>query len=226
MSEFKLSLDRLSESPQHFEYEAPQGWWLGREGERTRTGEGSLEDPLRFEGTASRVGSTVVIEGAFEGGLSAECSRCTRRYAHALREAFRLVLEPWSEDARGDARRAAVDPEGERAVVRSGLCLGDDLEAGWYRGPVVFLDDFFAEIVALAIPIQPLCEEDCPGLCPHCGMERRRGSIADAPTAMCRCADEKVESPFAVLASLRVRKDESAPEAGGQGGEKRRTRRN
>ncbi|MBY0399214.1 YceD family protein [Myxococcota bacterium] len=206
MAKFKLLIDRLTDRPQRFDYEVEPDWWTHRAGEEERPGEGEIDRPFRFEIAAHRLGEDVLIEGALDGGLRAECSRCTRRYAHALRDTFRLVLEPYKEDLRGAARaHEAIDPEGVRAIAENGICLGDDLEAGWFRGPVIFLDDFFAEVVATAMPIQPLCDEDCPGLCPHCGMERgmERGveRAADRDVARCSCSDERVESPFAVLAN-------------------------
>jgi uncharacterized metal-binding protein YceD (DUF177 family) len=206
MAQFKLLIDRLTDRPQRFEYDAEPQWWVRRAGDHGVAGEGEIPGPLRFVVAASRLGESLLIEGTFESGLSAECSRCTRRYAHPLRDTFRLVLKPLREDMRGETRAdAAIDPEGERAIADNGICLGDDLEAGWFRGPVIFLDDFFAEVVATAMPIQPLCEEDCPGLCPHCGMERgmerRRGSEAEQAAAFCSCTDARVESPFAVLAN-------------------------
>lgn len=206
MAQFKLPIDRLTDRPQRFEYEAAPEWWTQRAGEDARPGEGEIDHPFRFELAANRLGEDILIQGSLEGGLSAECSRCTRRYAHALRDTFRLVLKPYKEDMRGAARaHEAIDPEGERAIAVNGICLGDDLEAGWFRGPVIFLDDFFAEVVATAMPIQPLCDEDCPGLCPHCGMERgteaRQGPASEQAAAVCSCTDERVESPFAVLAN-------------------------
>lgn len=210
MSEFKLVIDRLTDKPQRFEYEAAASWWSARAGSEEGVGDAEVELPFRFAVSANRKGASVLIEGGLEGGISVECSRCTRRYAHALRDSFRLVLEPFKDDLWGDARaQEAIDPEGERAIAENGICLGDDLEAGWFRGPVIDLDDLFAEAVATAMPIQPLCEEDCPGLCPHCGMdrgmdrgmERDRGRGSIQAVAVCSCADERIESPFAVLAS-------------------------
>lgn len=212
MSEFKLLIDRLTDTPQRFEYEAGERWWSARLGEDEPSDGTRLARPFRFGLGASRMGEGVLIEGTFEGGVSAECSRCTRRYAHALREPFRLVLNPLKDDAWGDGRaEEAIDPEAERAIAENGICLGDDLEAGWFRGPVIFLDDFFAEVAALAMPIQPLCEEDCPGLCPHCGMERGRSGGSAQAAAVCGCADERIESPFAVLANW---KEKSGSESG------------
>lgn len=207
MPEFKLLIDRLTSAPQRFDFEATAAWWHARAGLGEAPGEGTVDGPLRFSLAASRVGEGVLIEGSFAGTLSAECSRCTRRYAHALRDDFRLVLEPMKEELRGDARgEVALDPEAERSLAGNGMCLGDDLEAGWFRGPVIFVDDFLGEVVALAMPIQPLCDEGCLGLCPQCGMERRSARTGGEEDLGCQCADvERVESPFAVLAGLKDR---------------------
>jgi uncharacterized metal-binding protein YceD (DUF177 family) len=121
-----------------------------------------------------------------------------------------------------------VDPEGELGLARTGICLGEDLEAGLYRGPVIQLDDFLGEVIALALPIQPLCDEGCLGICSHCGKDKRgldkrgldkrdretRGLDTEGvgvnhaeptpePGPVCDCEDAKIESPFAVLARLR-----------------------
>ncbi|MEZ4333509.1 MAG: YceD family protein [Myxococcota bacterium] len=201
MPEFKLLIDRLTDRPQRFDFEAAPGWWTDHAGSESPGDEGVVDRPFHFTLSASRLGEDVLIEGSMSGGLVAECSRCTRRYAHALRDTFRLVLKPLKDDGRSGTRAhpGDIDPEGERALAENGVCLGDDLEAGWFRGPVIFLDDLFAEVVATALPIQPLCDEACPGLCPRCGMERRRVE-GDQAAAVCTCEDERVESPFAVLA--------------------------
>jgi uncharacterized metal-binding protein YceD (DUF177 family) len=200
MPEFKLLIDRLTDRPQRFEYEADPDWWADHAGREASGDDPAVDRPFRFVLSASRLGEDVLIDGVMTGSLAAECSRCTRRYAHALRDTFRLVLKPIKEDEWGESRaHEAIDPEGARALAENGVCLGDDLEAGWFRGPVIFLDALFAEVIATAMPIQPLCDEDCPGLCPHCGMERRRGE-EDETAAVCGCEDERVDSPFAVLA--------------------------
>jgi uncharacterized protein len=192
MPDFRIQIERLTGRPAPFRFEVTPGWWAARAGAR----EGELceaEGPFEFTLTACRAGDDVVIEGECRGRVALECSRCGKRYAHALREPFRLVLEPLSA-------ASALDPEGERGLAENGVCLGEDLEVGAYRGAVVGLDDFFGEVIALALPLQPLCDETCLGVCSHCGRER-----SDAPGAGCGCEDEKIESPFAVLARLKSR---------------------
>lgn len=187
MGNFKLSIERLSERAEAYAFEASAGWWAARDTE-PRDGLCEVEEPFRFELEARRVREDVVLEGSLAGRVALECSRCVKRYSHALRDEFRLVLEPAGS-------RTPTDPEGVASLAESGLCLGEDLETGWFRGPLIRLDEFFGEVIALAMPLQPLCSEECPGICPHCG--------ADRAETQCGCVDEKIDSPFAVLAKLR-----------------------
>jgi uncharacterized protein len=187
MGPFKLDVDRLTEHRERFEFEAPEKWWVERESD----GEGErcdVEQPFRFDLEAARIRDQIVLEGEMTGQVGFECGRCAKRYSHALRDSFRLVLSLAKD-------REPVDPDDERSLVESGITLGEDLEAGWFKGPVVGLDNYFGELVALAMPLQPVCRSDCPGICSHCGQ--------DLSQAQCDCVDEKIDSPFAVLAKLK-----------------------
>jgi uncharacterized protein len=183
----KLALERLSESPTSFEFEGDSAWWCAALPEH-RSLPRELAEPLRFHLAAHWIGEDLYLEGRLEGALELECSRCLARYRHRLSEPFRLVLEP-------AGARLPADPEGAKALARNGLCLGEEIETGWFQGQELELDAFFAELVALALPVQPLCREDCAGLCPRCGADRNRES--------CRCREIESESPFAVLSKLR-----------------------
>ncbi|HKK49944.1 MAG TPA: DUF177 domain-containing protein [Myxococcota bacterium] len=187
MGDFNLSIERLTEIPEEIVFEASPEWWAARD-PAVAAGLCEVEEAFRFVVSASRVREDVILIGNLAGRVGLECSRCARRYSHALADDFRLVLEP-----AGD--REPADPEGAEGLAANGLCLAEDLEAGWTRGPRIRLDDFFGEVVALAMPIQPLCSEDCLGLCPHCG--------ADRASTPCECVDQKPDSPFAVLARLK-----------------------
>ena len=184
----KLPVERLKDVAEAFHYRISRDWWGKGFADLEASGV-RLDGEPEFEVRARALGDTVYIEGEFEGFLEAECGRCTKRYRHPLRDSFRLVLEPV-----GEARRP-TDPEGMHALDRSGLCLGEDLETGWYRGAEVELDAFFSELISLEIPTQPLCSEECAGLCPVCGSDRS--------DERCDCADTKPTSPFAALAALR-----------------------
>lgn len=183
----KLQVDRLTESPTSFVFEGDEAWWR-RCMPAGQPLPGTLREPLRLEVRAHRMGPDLYLEGSLSGVLELECARCLARYGHRLSETFRLVLEPAGS-------RLPADPEGAEALRRDGLCLGEEIETGWFQGQELDLAAFFHEILALVLPVKPLCREDCAGLCPRCG--------ADRSGEPCGCREVEPVSPFAVLKRLR-----------------------
>jgi uncharacterized protein len=183
----KILVDRLSATATPFRFEAGAGWW-----QQHMPADGELPDPpvapFCVEGRAHTLGEDLYLEAAIEGELELECGRCLARYRHRLREPFRLVLEP-------AGLRTPADPEAAAALDRNGLCLSDEFETGWYRGGEIQLDSVCLEVISLALPVKPLCREDCAGLCAQCGADRNQ--------ADCGCEQIRPPSPFDVLASLR-----------------------
>jgi uncharacterized protein len=191
----KILLDRLTDSPTRTRFEADPAWWQ----QASTTFEelaGASREGFVFEVDAHRMGEDVYLEGTIHGELSLACARCLARYRLPLRERFRLILEPAGE-------RVPADPEAAAGLVRDGFCLGDEIETGWFKGREIELGSFFREWIALAVPVQPLCREDCRGLCPRCGVDRN--------VEMCACEVVSPSSPFAVLGALRSTK------SGGEG---------
>jgi len=185
----KLEIEGLSSEPRAFAYQADAGWWSARMPAQPGVPR-DLPEPIRMAGQAYRggAGEELVLEGSVDGAFLLECARCLARYRHPLHEPFRLVLEPAGS-------RTPAEPEAAEALSRDGVCLSDELEMGWYRGSEIQLDAVCLEVVSLALPVKPLCREDCAGLCPRCGADRN-----EAP---CTCEDVSPSSPFAALAALR-----------------------
>jgi len=183
----KIRVERLAAEPTEFRFEAEPGWWRDAIPQPDGDAPGS-QPAVVLAGAAHLMGEDVYLEGVAEGTLPLECSRCLARYRHVLREPFRLILEPAGE-------RLPADPEAAEALARDGVCLGDEIEAGWFRGDQIDLGAFFREVVSLALPVKPLCDEDCAGLCPTCGAELGEN--------MCGCGEVRADSPFAVLAALK-----------------------
>lgn len=184
----KILVDRLTAEATASDFVVTPAWAAERLGDDPAHRVDGLSEDLTFAVRAQRLGADVYLEGELSGALELACSRCLTRYRAPIRERFRLVLEP-----AGD--RVPADPEGAAALAREGLYLADELEAGWFRGPEILLDRFVGEMLALAAPVQPLCGEDCRGLCPRCGIDRN--------LERCDCAEARPASPFAVLAALR-----------------------
>jgi uncharacterized protein len=184
----KIDLAALSETPTPFAFEVGPAWWRSHVPAQQGFPQEPAE-PLQLSVRGHKIGEDVVLEGRLEGVLPLECGRCLARYRQPLRESFRLVLEPAGS-------RVPADPEAAAVLARDGLYLGDEFETGWYREGEIHLDSVCLELIALALPVQPLCREDCAGLCPRCGVDRN--------SSPCDCGEVRPESPFAALAALRT----------------------
>lgn len=183
----QILVDRLTSTPTPFVFELGSGWW--REHLSPQRGlPREVVRPFEVRVAAHEMGEDLYLEGDITGEIELECSRCLARYRHSLRESFRLVLEPAGS-------RTPADPEARDTLARDGLCLMDEFETGWYRGREIHLDFVAQEVVSLALPVKPLCREDCAGLCSSCGADQNQGP--------CGCVEINHKSPFAVLAALR-----------------------
>lgn len=65
---------------------------------------------------------------------------------------------------------------------------------------ILDLTEAVRQYALTALPMLPLCEEECRGLCPTCGRNRNEGD--------CDCPSAPIDSPFAVLQGLFANDDE------------------
>ena len=185
----KILVDRLKDSPTPLHFDEDRRWRSDLE-ESIPELAAALAAPIAVDLRVHRMAQDLYLEGSLRGELELECGRCLARYRAPLSESFRLILSPAGS-------RVPAEPEAAEALARNGMCLGDELETGWYQGHEIELGGFFRELVALAMPVQPVCREDCRGLCPRCGADRNAGP--------CGCEESRSNKPFAALAALRTR---------------------
>jgi uncharacterized protein len=104
---------------------------------------------MRFEA----VSEGVLVTGSAIAPLTGECARCldpvTSSTEVSLQELYRYLPDPGEDEA--------------------------DDEERFLDGDWLDLEPAFRDAVVLALPLSPLCREDCPGLCVECGVR-----LADA----------------------------------------------
>jgi|UPI0006B59322 uncharacterized protein len=61
----------------------------------------------------------------------------------------------------------------------------------YYVGEKLDLTEDIMSMVILSLPMKPLCDEECKGLCPKCGTNLNKGK--------CNCIVENIDPRFAVL---------------------------
>ncbi len=89
----------------------------------------------------------VLVTGSAEAELEGECVRC---------------LEPIAERLRVDLQELYLYDQADAAAE-------EEADVGRLEGELIDLEPLLRDAVVLALPFQPLCREDCPGLCPECG---------------------------------------------------------
>jgi uncharacterized protein len=95
------------------------------------------------------VSEGVLVSGTITGPLEGECGRClvaiNEELAVPVQELFAYENSTTDETT-------------------------DDDEVGRMQGDLIDLEPSLRDVVVLALPVNPVCREDCPGLCPECGV--------------------------------------------------------
>ncbi|GAB3664305.1 DUF177 domain-containing protein [Nocardioides korecus] len=140
--------------------------------------EGSeVEFDLRLEA----VMEGVLVSGTAQARLVGECSRC---------------LGPIEDDVHVDLQELYVYDD-----LRDHRGDEQDDDVNRLEDDLVDLEPLLRDAVVLALPFQPLCQDDCPGLCTECGAR-----LADDPD---HGHDAAIDPRWAALGGLTT--TESAP---------------
>jgi uncharacterized protein len=145
----------------------------GGEAERVRI----LQADLR--GKANRGSRGVDLTARLEARVELNCSRCLETFATSIEADFFLIIVPEAvEFGVGEAETSEEDaslfyaPEGKAE-----------------------LELIAAEQILLHLPLKPVCDSDCQGLCPTCGADRNQ--------IECGCRSETIDPRLAPLLDLK-----------------------
>ena len=107
-----------------------------------------------------------------------------------------IVRGSVSADAVVRCNRCVVDipMHAEGTVTQAYGIEGDDEILPLPTDGLIDLTDVLHDELSLAVPLAPVCKDDCQGLCPTCG--------TDLNTDPCGGHPEESSSPFAVLGDL------------------------
>jgi uncharacterized protein len=127
-------------------------------------------DYLRGSVEVIRVKEGLFVEGTVKSQLGLECVRCLEPFAFPitleLAELFRMP-------------GAGLKPDVIYAISEDGE---------------IDLAPLIRELAWLAIPMKPLCDPECKGLCPHCGVNLNTDS--------CQCEEIHIDPRLAPLKEL------------------------
>jgi uncharacterized protein len=118
------------------------------------------------------------LAGSVHTVLEVFCSRCLEPFTIPVDADFDLRYQPHTQNS----------GEGEMEIEE------DDLTTAFYADDEIDLGQLMREQFYLVLPMKPLCEEGCRGLCPECGTNLNRDT--------CTCTHEWEDPRLAVLKTL------------------------
>lgn len=110
--------------------------------------------PVELDLRLEAVMEGVLVTGTAHAGLTGECARC---------------LDQLHDDVEVDLQELYVYEENDSED-------DEDDDVSRLEGDLLDLEPLLRDAVVLSLPFQPLCREDCPGLCVECGAR-----LADDP---------------------------------------------
>lgn len=140
-----------------------------------------VKEPLKIELHILPVEDGYLVRGELTGGVILPCNRCAEDVHIQLDSRF----EEFEDVPAGDDADAG-QPGDSHILLDKGVPMLDLAALCW-------------EEFVLALPMNPLCREDCKGLCPQCG--------ANLNAAACHCVRDEGDPRLAALRGLSLQKD-------------------
>ena len=126
----------------------------------------NIKGPVKGSLEIKKLGQDILVRGSVSGEVKLACARCLKEFEARIMEKVDIELRPAL-----DLERVASERE-----------LGsDDLNIEFFRGDALDVGHLAAEQISLAIPMKPLCKNDCSGICPACGEDRTLGTCGCEP---------------------------------------------
>ncbi len=168
----KIYLQELSEEPKRLHFDARDSWLAEavRDTEESETGPNadySVDLDLR------KSHGVVFLKGKLSVDLGLLCSRCANGFQSEVKANFQCLFtreKTFSNDENSSGGVAYSEPTG---------ATGEDLDIEFLDKDYIELADVLKEQIYLKLPIQPLCKDECKGICPVCGQDQN--------TQPCQC---------------------------------------
>lgn len=141
-------------------------------------------EPLKIGVKAYRIRELYEVDGHFQTQIRIGCSRCLKNIDAPLSSEFALT---YTREVPG-LMDVLNEEEIELRIEEIGLL--------YFRGEEINLQQGIQEQIVMALPLQPLCDENCKGLCPQCGSNLNQKN--------CGCEHKSSNNKFAVLKNLKL----------------------
>lgn len=140
-----------------------------------------VASPVKLAFDIHKDKSTFRLVGSTETTLEVPCSRCLEPLTLPVHASFDLRYQPHSTNVGNDEEEIEED----------------DLTTAFYQNDEIDLGQLMREQFYLALPMKPLCSENCKGLCPVCGTNLNTGN--------CDCKRDWEDPRLAALKEIRTK---------------------
>lgn len=147
--------------------------------------------PIHWQGRIRRLDMGFLLEAGLDYEQTLSCQRCLEPVTEPVSAEIDLMVQTAET---GDALAGELELDEEDFGVYS--VDGEELD----------LDPLLIEQIQLAVPMRPVCREDCKGLCGSCGQNLNAGA--------CDCDTGVTDPRWSGLAAL---KDQLSEAQGGGG---------
>jgi len=137
-----------------------------------------VEGDLTGHVELSNTGKSVVARGHVAGQANLECSRCLKQFPWQFHLAFTENCHLRQTD---DPAEYEIAQDEEEPIP----ILDED---------VIDLTELIRQLIAVEVPLRPLCRPDCAGLCPECGTDLNQNQ--------CDCRKARVDPRWAKLREM------------------------
>jgi len=112
---------------------------------------------VRGEVTLLRTNRGILVTGRLETDIGLTCSRCLGKYRHPVTLEIEEEFFPTIDIITG-SKVDGPDDEPDAFMID--------------QNNILDISEAIRQYALLAVPMKPLCKEDCAGLCPTCGVNR------------------------------------------------------
>jgi uncharacterized metal-binding protein YceD (DUF177 family) len=168
-----------------------------------------------------KVDDIYMVSGTLKTHVHLICSRCAQVFPFGIDNKFSSLfckdpvlagvghLSPRENDRSEDpqlkpagrnygiARSQRTSENGDAEYLADLTETTEDLEMNYLAEDYIDLGSVVTEQIRFQLPFQPLCKEECKGMCPHCGANWNEGT--------CACSRLRKGSAFSSLSQFKVK---------------------
>jgi uncharacterized protein len=179
----QIHLDQLTDKELKLEFEEkPESFPVLAE--MIKEGGCGFSVPINTRLRIFRISEIIEVEGFFETAVHLACGRCLAEFETQLTSRFALTYTPEYHGNIDDLSRDEIELSPEDAGMIT------------FNGDRIDLREGIQEQIIMALPVRPLCRENCKGMCAKCGANLNKRD--------CGCHHATPDGQFSALKKLKL----------------------